>query len=284
MLLHGCRQHPVDFATAAGVTAAADRHGFLVVAPRQDMRHQVQGCWRWYESGHQRRAAGEPAILAGIVAELVATGEVDARQVYAAGLSAGGAMALILAATYPDVFAAAGVHSATAYRSAIAGVTALRAMAARGHPTGRVTPGAIAPIVVVQGTADPVVRAPNADRIVEQWLAARRDSTARGLDRIRPLASTTALRIGDRHCTRTRWHTVTRRRVLEYWRVDGLAHAWSGGTSDAAFVDRHGPSATEVMWDFLSRHRLPVGPVAVQPGPDITDLALDDHGRPLPVW
>ena len=289
LLLHGCQQYGLDFATASGVTAAADRHGFLVVVPRQERRHQVQGCWRWYESGHQRRDAGEPAILAGLVAELAATSEVDARRVYAAGLSAGGAMALILAATYPDRIAAAGVHSATAYRSATVGMAAFRAMAARGRESAPDFDGTIAPVVIVQGTADPVVRAPNADRIVEQWLAARRAGSGRGLSRMRPLASTTVLRDGNRRCTRTRWYTMTRRRVLEYWRVDGLGHAWSGGVTDGAYIDRSGPVAAELMWDFLSRHRLPGGaadrrPQNTEQTPAISGLILDDHGQPMPVW
>jgi poly(3-hydroxybutyrate) depolymerase len=89
------------------------------VAPRQEVRHQLRRCWRWYDSGHQQRDLGEPALLAGIVTEMLGPERgfvIDRRRVYAAGLSAGGATALILATTYPDVFAAAGVHSATAYR------------------------------------------------------------------------------------------------------------------------------------------------------------------------
>ena len=114
---------PADDARAAGGAAArlqpdrgavrrpppgspqlADRHGFLLAAPRQTRGHQAGGCWRWYESGHQARGAGEPAILAGITAAVLAEPSrwrIDPARVYAAGISAGGAMALILGATYP---------------------------------------------------------------------------------------------------------------------------------------------------------------------------------------
>ena len=111
LLLHGCQQRPIDFAVESGFVAAADTDGFLIVAPRQERHHQLQRCWRWYESEHQGRDRGEPAILAGLVRRCPAEEilwRVDRRRVYAAGLSAGGAMALILATTYPDVFAAAG--------------------------------------------------------------------------------------------------------------------------------------------------------------------------------
>jgi poly(hydroxyalkanoate) depolymerase family esterase len=261
LLLHGCSQYSMDFAQESGFTAAADATGFIVVAPRQEMRHQVQRCWRWYESSHQRRDAGEPAILKGIVDEVLAdevSWRIDPRRVYVAGLSAGGAMSLILATTYPDVFAAAGVHSATAYRSATQSFWALGAMAARdGVPIPGGVRGEMAPVVVLHGTHDRVVRPPNGDRIVDQWLASRDRGQPQGLNRVRPLATTRALVVEGRSCMRTRWYSGRGRRVLEYWRIDGLGHAWSGGQAGGAYIDRRGPKATDVMWTFFQRHRLP---------------------------
>jgi poly(hydroxyalkanoate) depolymerase family esterase len=263
VLLHGCLQSAVEFAHDTGFTAAADALGFVIVAPRQEMQHQFQRCWRWYDASHQRRDSGEPAILKGIVDEVLDSGSgrrIDRRRVYVAGLSAGGAMALILATTYPDVFAAAGVHSATAYRSATQGLNAFSAMSARGAGPSRSSfRSEMAPVVLIHGTSDPVVRPPNADRIVDQWLASRDSGHHRGLGRVRPLATTQALLVGDRHCLRTRWYSARGRRVLEYWRIDGLGHAWSGGRSSARFIDRAGPRASEVMWDFFRRHRLSTG-------------------------
>ncbi len=267
MLLHGCRQNSTDFAADSGFIALADANGMVIIAPRQEMHHQLQRCWRWYESAHQHRGRGEPAILTDIVAEVAASAtgwRVDRRRVYVAGISAGGAMALILATTYPDVFAAAGVHSATAYRSATQGLGALGAMSARGSASRIDTAldsvdaavGTMAPVVVVHGTDDRIVRSPNADRIVVQWLASRGAGRA-GPGRIRPLAVTRSLTVGGRRCVRTRWYTVGGKRVLEYWRVDGLAHAWSGGTGRAQFIDRSGPSAAQLMWEFFYLHRRP---------------------------
>ena len=68
VLLHGCGQTPAEFADATRFTAAADRNGFLLALPHQQTRHHPQRCWRWYEAAHQRRGAGEPAVIAGIVA------------------------------------------------------------------------------------------------------------------------------------------------------------------------------------------------------------------------
>ena len=290
LLLHGCRQRPVDFAVESGFVAVADVERFLIVAPRQEQHHQFQRCWRWYESEHQGRGRGEPALLTDLVGEVLAeTGlwHADPRRVWAAGLSAGGAMSLILATTYPDVIAAAGVHSATAYRSATQGFSALGAMAAHGSmPDHELIGGEMAPVVVIQGTNDSVVRAPNGDRIVDQWLASREAAALTGLDRVRPLATTRALVVDGRRCIRTRWYTARGRRVLEYWRIDGLRHAWSGGTRKAAFVDPTGPPAAEVMASFFQRHRLPQGtgsPGAAGPVRRAT-VPAERADRPPMIW
>ena len=222
-------------------------------------------------------------MLTGIVQEVTADRElwrVDARRVSVAGLSAGGAMALILGTTYPDVFAAAGVHSATAYRSATQSFRALGAMAARGStPSHAGIGGEMAPVVLIHGTDDRVVRPPNADRIVDQWLASRDSARVpNGLGRVRPLASTRAFLVDGRRCIRTRWYTARGRRVLEYWRIDGLGHAWSGGILSGPYIDRKGPRAADVMSAFFVRHRLPGGrpdPVEV----DDEDLAWDSTLR-----
>jgi poly(hydroxyalkanoate) depolymerase family esterase len=177
VLLHGCGQTPAEFADATRFTAAADRNGFLLAVPHQQTRHHPQRCWRWYEAAHQRRGAGEPAVIAGIVAQVAAEEtrwRVDQRRVYVAGISAGGAMALTVAAAYPDVFAAVGAHSAPAYRSSSGPAQALAAMGARTEVPAPL-PGATAlpPAIVVQGGADSVVRRQNGDRVADQWLAHR---------------------------------------------------------------------------------------------------------------
>jgi poly(hydroxyalkanoate) depolymerase family esterase len=258
VLLHGCGQTPAEFVEATRFPAAADRNGFLLVVPHQQARHHPQRCWRWYEVAHQHRGAGEPAVIAGIAAQVAAEPDrwrVDPRRIYAVGLSAGGAMALTLAATYPDVFAAVGTHSAPAYRSAAGAGQALAAMAARTDVPAPV-PGApaMAPAIVVQGGADTVVRPRNGDRVTEQWLAHR---TAAGQDDpvVRRRAAQGSTPDGRRYDV-VRWYTARGRKVLEYRLVHGLGHAWSGGRRDASFSEPRGPRATTLMWAFLRLHTL----------------------------
>ena len=258
LLLHGCGQTPAEFADATRFPAAADRNGFLLVLPHQQSRHHPQRCWRWYETAHQHRDAGEPAVLAGIVAQVGAEQvrwRVDPRRVYVAGLSAGGAMALTLAAVYPDVFAAAGVHSAPAYRSATGAGQALAAMAGRtALPPPEPGAPAIAPTIVVQGAADSVVRPVNGDRVADQWLAQR--AAAGGADPVGRNRSESGHTTDGRRYQVLRWYSARGRKVLEYWLVDGLGHAWSGGRKGGSFSDPDGPRATTSMWAFFRLHAL----------------------------
>jgi poly(hydroxyalkanoate) depolymerase family esterase len=259
VLLHGCNQTSEQFVAATRFTGLADRHGFLVAAPRQTRGHQAGGCWRWYESAHQARGAGEPAILAGITAELLAERSrwrVDPSRVYAAGISAGGAMALILGATYPDVFAAVGVHSAPVYRSASTGRNALGAMRGRGSPAPPLAGARMAPLIVFQGTADAVVHERSGGLMAEQWLAydAARSTGTRDPLRITRSRAAEKRSAGGRRYTVTRWYSARGRKQLEYWRVDGLGHAWSGGLADGSYSDPRGPRASTAMWQFFASH------------------------------
>ena len=258
LLLHGCGQTPAEFADATRFPAAADRNGFLLVLPHQQSRHHPQRCWRWYETAHQHRDAGEPAVLAGIVAQVGAEQvrwRVDPRRVYVAGLSAGGAMALTLAAAYPDVFAAVGVHSAPAYRSAGGAGQALGAMAGRtAIPPPEPGGAGIPPTIVVQGGADTVVRPLNGDRVADQWLAHR--AAAAGADPIGRSRSESGRTPDGRNYQVLRWYSARGRKVLEYWLVEGLGHAWSGGLKDGSYSDPDGPRATTSMWAFFRLHAL----------------------------
>ena len=262
LLLHGCGQTSAEFASATRFTDVADRNGFVLVLPHQETRHHPNRCWRWYEVGNQSRGAGEPAALTVVVRQVLAEQvrwRIDPRRVYVAGLSAGGAMALTLAATYPDVFAAAGVHSAPPYRSASSGGQGLSAMAGRTIVPPPV-PGVakeMAPVVVLQGTADHLVRPLNGDRVADQWLAYRTAAAAGGPDpgRIGRTRADSGRTTDGREYTVVRWYSVRGRKMLEYWLVDGLGHAWSGGRKGGSYSDPTGPRAATVMWQFFRTHR-----------------------------
>ncbi len=272
LALHGCAQNSVDFATSTRFNQLADQHGFIVVYPDQTPSHNPQRCWNWFRPAHQFRSQGEPAILAGIVRRVAAetaSWRIDPSRMYVTGLSAGGAMAVVLAATYPELFAAVGVHSAPPYRSASTPTNAMLAM--RGMttapPMDAVAP--MPPMIIFQGTMDGTVDSGNARRIADQWLATHAGSADAGavgagsvgagsvgkprirtIDPARPATSRTR-----RGYQVTRWALPRGRGGLEVWMVAGLGHAWSGGSSGQSFSDPRGPRASTTMWRFLSKHR-----------------------------
>jgi poly(hydroxyalkanoate) depolymerase family esterase len=265
--LHGCTQTAATFAAGARLDSEADRRGFVVAYPEQLREHNPQGCWNWFTAGHQARGRGEPAFIAGAARAVVADGAdwtIDSERVFVVGMSAGGAMASVLAATYPDVFAALAVHSGLAYGCARNLPAATQAMT-RGAPDaeaqGRAAFAAMGaaarpvPALVIHGTADHVVCPVNGEHAVRQWMTTNRLAAggAYAPDFGRPDATARDDAAGRRAARRRTWTDTTGRLMQEYLEVDGLGHAWSGGAAGGSYTDPRGPSASAAILDFFAR-------------------------------
>ena len=265
-MLHGCTQDAAALAQATLMNEAADRLGFVVVYPQQELRDNQQSCWNWFMPEHQARGAGEPAAIAQIVREVIGTTSswtIDTRRVFVAGLSAGGAMAAILAATYPDVFAALAVHSGLAYGSATNMGDAFSAMAHGGkQPTtqGRAAHAAMGglarpvPTAVIHGTADGTVAPVNGRQVLQQWMTANSLASPEScdLDIARPSESRRAEVAGGHAYSQSRWTNDRGALMHELLEVDGLGHAWSGGAPGRPYSDPNGPDATGAILRFFA--------------------------------
>ncbi len=246
VMLHGCTQSPDDFAAGTGMNDAAERAGCLVVYPGQTAQAQAQKCWNWFSAKDQQRDQGEPSLIAGITRQVMAEYAVDARRVFVAGLSAGGAAAAIMGATYPELYGAIGVHSGLACGSAWDLNSALAVMkrGMEGRPAARA--GRMVPTIVFHGERDSTVSAQNGDDVVAQAVAGaglRRSVQARRPER-------------GRDCTRTMFTDAAGRVVAEQWLIHGAGHAWSGGRAAGTYTDPSGPDATGEMLRFFGEHPL----------------------------
>ena len=234
VMLHGCTQDPDDFARGTGMNAAAAERGVVVAYPRQEASRNPNRCWSWFEPS-QTGEAGEAAIIAAIAREVVEAEGCDDARVFAAGLSAGGAMAAALGAAHPGVFRAVGIHSGLAAGAAQDMGGAFAAMAGRG---GGARPMPV-PAIVFHGDADRTVAPVNAERIARAGRGGaakprirRGEANGRSYERACLAAEGAAGRV-------------------ELWRVEGLAHAWSGGSATGSHADPRGPDASREMLRFF---------------------------------
>ena len=250
IMLHGCTQNPDDFAVGTRMNQLAEEHGFVVAYPRQSKKANQLACWNWFNPKDQTRDLGEPSIIAGITRAIMAELNIDAERVFVAGLSAGGAMAEIMSATYPELYAAAGIHSGLAYGSATDAASAFAAMSGASSPVtppqrkrrlkrakGRVR------TIVFHGASDQKVHPSNAEIIFAE---ARADLAGTTIRETQHEGSA-----GGRAYTRTVIVDASGVPQMEHWAIEGLGHAWSGGCPDGSYTDRHGPDASREMLRFF---------------------------------
>lgn len=249
VMLHGCTQDPDDFAAGTGMNALADGHGCLVLYPAQAADANPSRCWNWFKHNHQGRDRGEAAVIASLTQAIVRAQGADAGRVYVAGLSAGGAMASLVAAAYPEVFAAVGVHSGLAPGAARSLPEAMAAM--RGGDAGQVRAGLPVPTIVFHGDQDPTVHPRNGEQVMAAALRGRAQPAA-GFE------ATTVIEQGvsaqGLRYTCTRHGPATGPALAEHWVVHGAGHAWSGGRTAGSYTDPCGPDAAREMLRFFLSH------------------------------
>lgn len=253
IMLHGCTQSAVDFARGTRMNILAEKELCFVAYPEQGQPANSSKCWNWYQSSNQQRGSGEPSLIAGITRQVMSNYPVDASRVYVAGLSSGGAMAAIMGATYPDLYAAVGVHSGVAYGAAQDLPSALKVMQQGATRQARPLRAAPPPIIIFHGDRDTTVSPLNADRMLEQWLQAASDHNSSRKNPVRESVVSGQV-AGGRAYTRGIYTDAAGRVLAEKWVIRQSGHAWSGGSSGGSYTDPQGPDASAEMLRFFAEH------------------------------
>ena len=251
VMLHGCTQSPDDFAAGTRMNLRAEEKTCLVAYPAQAASANASKCWNWFRPSDQQRGQGEPSLIAGITRQIMRDYAVDPERIYVAGLSAGAAAAAIMGMTYPDLYAAIGVHSGLAYGaagdlpSAFAAMRQGEAVAVRRSGEYR----RLVPTIVFHGDQDSTVHPRNGDHVIAQ----SRASATTGLQ-----TRVEQGRVPGGHAYSRTLHTDARgQTILEQWVIHGNGHAWSGGSPAGSYTDPQGPDATREMLRFFLEHRHP---------------------------
>jgi poly(hydroxyalkanoate) depolymerase family esterase len=243
VMLHGCTQSPDDFAAGTQMNELAEEHRLLVAYPAQTQAANMSKCWNWFSATDQQRDQGEPSLIAGITRQIMRDFPVEAGRVFIAGLSAGGAAAAIMGATYPDLYTAVGVHSGLACGAASDMPSAFAAMKQGGSLRGGGSrrPGGFVPTIVFHGDRDTTVNPINGDQVIAQAKAAAdlRTTVSRGEAP------------GGMGYTRTLQADESGRPMLEHWVLHGAGHAWSGGSAAGSYTEPRGPDASREMMRFF---------------------------------
>jgi poly(hydroxyalkanoate) depolymerase family esterase len=264
VMLHGCHQDAESFAAGTRMNALADRERVLLLYPEQRRIANGNRCWNWFDPT-THGGGGEAAIIAGMVRTVAAQYAVDTTRIWVAGLSAGGAMASILASCHADLFAGCAVHSGLMFQAAGSPGAAKRAME---HGSDRDPQRAgrealeifgqkvdAMPVIVIHGARDEQVNPINADQVVLQFAVLNRIPEAENTT-LGPMQekTNTATSAGGYHFE-IRDYRRADRLLIRKVTVEELGHAWSGGDARYAHNDPRGPDATEMIWDFLRLHR-----------------------------
>jgi len=263
VMLHGCTQTAPEFAEGTRMNALAQRKGFAVLYPQQLVTVDANRCWQWYQRATQQ-GSNEAEQVADMLSHVVAKHALDASRVYLAGMSAGAALASIIALRYPYRVAAVGMHSSPVFGMADNRLQAFGVMqTGAGSVSGllhAVEPFVAAqdfpvmPAMLLHGDADVVVRVANVVQLAKQFCAVN------GLTEASPppIIRTTPANAGGRnphYAFQTQNYKVGGKTRISVCSIAGLDHAWSGGDSTLRFNDSMGPDASALLWAFFAKHR-----------------------------
>lgn len=256
VMLHGCQQDAGVFAQGTQMNVIAQRNGFVVLYPQQSRRNQIANCWRWHDLS-QPQGMAEAHTLMKIIHSTILMHGLDPQKVFIAGLSAGAAMAGILAASFPERFKALAMHSGPVLGRAHDLQTAVKVMRDDVPDSDKALTSYMAtfsapqrhlmPTLILQGERDNVVHKRNANELLKQFLY------------LNCLAMDTEGHTTRHHLRSNKEYSQTiyrdgRKKMLELILIKRLDHAWAGGDARLPFNSKYGPNSSQLIWHFFKGH------------------------------
>jgi poly(hydroxyalkanoate) depolymerase family esterase len=268
VVTHGCQTSAEQEMRASLYNQVAEREGIVLLYPDVTEAHveqpgPVSRCWQFFNSDSWHRDSGDAGAIAGMTHEVLDRWRIDPERVYMVGASAGGFMTSIMAAAYPDLFAAVGILAGGAYGdpgclTVSPGIPVSGSAQAAYDETG--SRGRVVPRLVMGGDADQGISPACADKSLEQGL--RTNNLVLSGNQDGPISLTPAsLREesnpGGYGSTVSTYLDPDGCVVGERWLIHGMNHFWPGGSADpqwANWTDPKGPSGAEVSWSFFERY------------------------------
>ena len=291
VMLHGCEQSSDQFANETRMNVLAEKEQFLVLYPSMnrffnplfDEPHKFNpaGCWNWFLDENHHREEGLPRIIANMIhaVEKILNNKynvfMDKNKIFAAGFSAGGAMAGILGVTYPELFNGIAICSGLPYNAAKTNFWkdpwnkeaeyAMKNGVKDPYESGRkayqeslkaftlMKSTKKIPMIVFHGLKDTTVNQKNSNQLIIQW-AQMYHLIDGGQGKVNVIPS----KVKRDHVENGKSYTKhvyqdsQKKNLIEFWQVDDMNHVWSGGKK-GKFSDPLGPDATTIIWDFFKR-------------------------------
>eukprot|EP01121_Diplochlamys_sp_Union-15-3_P019450 TRINITY_DN733_c0_g1_i1.p1 TRINITY_DN733_c0_g1~~TRINITY_DN733_c0_g1_i1.p1 ORF type:complete len:530 (-),score=96.15 TRINITY_DN733_c0_g1_i1:58-1416(-) len=272
----------------------ADRQHFFVLYPEQTSSANLNKCWNWFEPAHQSRGSGEPKLIVDMVNSVSQKYTIDTKRIFVAGLSAGAAMTVILGATYSDVFTCIGPAAGLEFKAATSTSEAFIAMSTGGpDPTKQglaaynAMPSPKKPVCVAvsHGTSDSTVNIVNGNQIVTQWIVTDNYVLCSGSSCNRiptsPSSQYTGTVPGGRSYTVRLYNDSNNaQNFLKFVTVDGMGHAWPGGSSAGTYTDPKGPNFSDFIVKFFFDYTGGGAPTNAPTSPGPTTPPPPTHSPP----
>lgn len=282
MALHGCKQTQNDVLNDWGLTAAADRYGFILVTPfitsYDGMRNE--NCWGFWFDNERHQGAGEVEDLKSIGEAVEANYSIDPQRRFITGLSSGGAMTVVAATAHNEYWTAAASAAGLPYGEDSASVSLSGQCPgyATFHSVARVADDMrneidsdrVIPLMVLQNENDCTVLAQAGRNIRDAHLQVFGGSgftnPTAALADSQDCSPYYQNNYGCVHNTYTLDGTTATESVVETIFLNGPedtpntqdtdhGHYWVGGAdgNNGKWSVRVGPSYPDIIWDFFNR-------------------------------